>query len=80
MFLAMKKPPHQDGKIIKLFSENLLTYIALYSIIKPWKGGKQMGKPKRKKPKSKIEIARLVLEMLAYIATIAAAIHTMLKG
>lgn len=39
-----------------------------------------MGKPKRKKPKSKVEMARLVLEMLAYIATIAAAIHTMLKG
>jgi hypothetical protein len=39
-----------------------------------------MGKPKRKKPKSKMETARLVLEMLAYIATIAAAIHAMLKG
>jgi len=44
------------------------------------KGGKQMGKPKKKKPKSKLETARTILEMLAYIAAIASAIHQMLKG
>ena len=39
-----------------------------------------MGKPKKKKPKSKVEVARTILEMLAYIATIASAISQMLKG
>ena len=39
-----------------------------------------MGKPKKKKPKSKSEAARTILEMLAYIATIASAISQMLKG
>ena len=39
-----------------------------------------MGKPKKKKPKNKLETARTVLEMLAYIATIASAIYQMFKG
>lgn len=39
-----------------------------------------MGKPKEKKPNNKLETARTILEMLAYIATIVSAIHQMLKG
>ncbi len=39
-----------------------------------------MGKSKKKKPKNRVETARTILEMLAYIATIASAIYQMLKG
>lgn len=39
-----------------------------------------MGKTKKKKPKNSVETARTILEMLAYIATIASAIFQMLKG
>lgn len=39
-----------------------------------------MGKPKKKKPNNTMETARTILEMLAYIATIASAIYQMLKG
>ncbi len=39
-----------------------------------------MGKPTKKKPKNKLETARTILEMLAYIATIVSAIYQMFKG
>lgn len=39
-----------------------------------------MGKPKRKKPQNKLETARMILEMLAYITTIVSAIRQMFKG
>lgn len=39
-----------------------------------------MGKPKRKKPQNKLETARTILEMLAYITTIVSAIRQMFKG
>lgn len=35
---------------------------------------------KKKKPSNKLEIARTILEMLAYIAAIATAIYEMVKG
>lgn len=39
-----------------------------------------MGKPKKKKPKSQLETAKTVVEILAGVANIVLAIHTMLKG
>ena len=39
-----------------------------------------MGKAKKKKPKDKLETARTILEMLAYIAAIASAVYQMFKG
>ena len=39
-----------------------------------------MGNPKKRKPKNKLEIAKTILEMLAYIVTIVSAIYQMLKG
>jgi len=44
------------------------------------KGGKQMGKPKKKKPESKLEIAKTIVEILAGIANIVLVIYTILKG
>ena len=48
-----------------------------YSIIQ---GGKQMGKPKKKKPQSKIDIFKTVVEILAGIANIVLVVYTILKG
>lgn len=39
-----------------------------------------MGKAKKKKPRSKLEIAETIVGILAGIANIILAIHTMLKG
>ena len=39
-----------------------------------------MGKPKKKKPQSKQELARTILEMIAYIAAIVSAIYQILRG
>lgn len=39
-----------------------------------------MGKPKKKKPTSKLEIVKTVVEILAGIANIVLVIHTLLKG
>ncbi len=39
-----------------------------------------MGKPKKKKPQNKLETARTILEMLAYIAAIVSAINQVLRG
>ena len=39
-----------------------------------------MGKPKRKKPKSKMEFIKDIVQILAGIATIAFTIQQMLKG
>ena len=39
-----------------------------------------MANKKKKKPKSKLETARTILEMLAYIATIASVIYQLIKG
>lgn len=39
-----------------------------------------MGNPKKKKPKNKLETARTILEMLAYISAIVSAIYQMFKG
>ena len=39
-----------------------------------------MGKPKRKKPKSKVESAKTIVEILAGIANIVLVIYTILKG
>lgn len=39
-----------------------------------------MGKPKKKKPKDKLEIVRTVLEMSAYIAAIVQVIYEIAKG
>jgi len=44
------------------------------------KGGKQMGKPKKKKPESKLEIAKTIAKILAGIANIVLVIYTILKG
>ena len=44
------------------------------------KGGKQMGKPKKKKPESKLEITKTIVEILAGIANIVLVIYTILKG
>lgn len=44
------------------------------------KGGKQMGKPKKKKPQSKLEIVETIVGILAGIANIILAIRTILKG
>lgn len=67
----------------KFFADFLKKAIDKYVRIeynKRQKGGKQMGKPTKKKPKNKLETARTILEMLAYIATIASAIYQMFKG
>ncbi len=39
-----------------------------------------MGKPKKKKPQSKREIVKDVIEIIAYIANIILVIYTILKG
>lgn len=39
-----------------------------------------MGKPKKKKPMSKLEIIKTIVEILAGIANIILVIHTLLKG
>lgn len=39
-----------------------------------------MGKPKKKKPKDKLEIIRTVFEVLAYIAAIVQVIYEITKG
>lgn len=39
-----------------------------------------MAKVKKKKPSNKWKIAKAILEVLAYIATIASALYQMLKG
>lgn len=39
-----------------------------------------MGNPKKKKPKSKIEITKTIIEILAGIANIVLVIYTILKG
>lgn len=41
---------------------------------------KREAAPEKKKPNNTMETARTILEMLAYIATIASAIYQMLKG
>ena len=44
------------------------------------KGGKQMGKQKKKKPESKLEITKTIVEILAGIANMVLVIYTILKG
>lgn len=39
-----------------------------------------MGKPKKKKPVSKLESVKTIIEILACIANIVLVIHTILKG
>lgn len=39
-----------------------------------------MGKPKKRKPESKLEIAKTIIEILAGIANIVLVIYTILKG
>ena len=39
-----------------------------------------MGKPKKKKPESKLEIAKTIAKILAGIANIVLVIYTILKG
>lgn len=39
-----------------------------------------MGKPKKKKPESKLETAKTIIEILAGVANIVLVIHTILKG
>ena len=39
-----------------------------------------MAKPKKKKPKSKLEITKAIIEILASIANIVLVIYTILKG
>lgn len=39
-----------------------------------------MGKPKKKKPKSKLELVKDIVQILAGITTIAFTIQQMLKG
>lgn len=39
-----------------------------------------MGKPKKKKPESKLETAKTIVEILASIANIVLVIYTILKG
>lgn len=39
-----------------------------------------MGKPKNKKPSSKLEITKTVIEIIAAIANIVLVIYTILKG
>ena len=39
-----------------------------------------MGNPKKKKPKSKTEITKTIIEILAGIANIVLVIYTILKG
>lgn len=39
-----------------------------------------MGKPKKKKPKSKLETTKTIVEILAGVANIVLVIHTILKG
>lgn len=39
-----------------------------------------MGKSKKKKPSSKLEIFKTIVEILAYIANIVLVIYTILKG
>lgn len=39
-----------------------------------------MGKPKKKKPQSKLDILKTVVEILAGIANIVLVVYTILKG
>lgn len=39
-----------------------------------------MGNPKKKKPKSKLDVAKTIVEILAGIANIVLVIYTILKG
>lgn len=39
-----------------------------------------MGKPKKKKPSSKLDICKTIVEIIAYIANIVLVIYTILKG
>lgn len=39
-----------------------------------------MGKPKKKKPMSKLETVKTIIEILAGVANIVSVIHAMLKG
>ena len=48
-------------------------------MIKSWKGGKTMGK-KKKKPKRALEKTKTIVEIIAYITNIVLAIYTLLKG
>jgi hypothetical protein len=69
--------PHSSQFFAQSFNM-LLTYIAHYTIIEPWKGGNQMGK--QKKPPSKLDKLKTIVEILAGLANIVLAIHTILKG
>ena len=56
-----------------------LTYTYVYGIIKSMKGGKLMGK-KKKKPKRKLEDVKIIVEIMALIVNTVFAIYTILKG
>jgi len=53
-----------------------LTYSALYDIIKPWKGGEQVGKKKKSghkvAPETKINLATAIIQLITAVITLIA--------
>lgn len=66
-------------KFFKKNSKKPLIRTCIYAIIKPWKGGKPMGR-KKKKPKRTSEDIKTIVEIIAAIANIILVIYTILKG
>ena len=80
--LGQRKSPHPKGHRLKNIEEcpgKDLTRACKCAIIKSWKGGKPMGR-KKKKPKRISEDIKTVVEIIAAITNLILAINTILKG
>lgn len=53
-----------------------MTYSALYDIIKPWKGGKEVSKKKKSgrkiAPETKINLATAIIQLITAVITLIA--------
>lgn len=61
---------------LRFISDYLLTYSALYDIIKPWKGGEEVSKKKKSGRKiaseTKINLATAIIQLITAVITLIA--------